>query len=457
MSIIRKMSMVAYCIIMSATVLAGCGNKEQAKEAAVEQTPAVRVSVETQEVKPSSIEEYKEVSSKVSAESEIAIMPKVTGIVSKVNVKVGDKVKKGDILFEIDPKDINLQVETARASVVTANASVVAAQAGLDSARAAKELSTGSSVDTQIATQKSSLANLQIQYEDLAEQVASYEIIYETGGVSKKELDNMKSQLSTLENQLKLAKDNLDILQQKTVQEKEQSAQASIKQAEAGVNQAKAGVSQAEVALQNAMNQLTYTKVKAEVDGIVSQCPVSVGAMISPQSPALTLVDIDTVKIKFDVADDIINKVSVGDKVYTTVDSLPDKKFEGVVASIAPAANSQTMLYPIEVYIKNTDHLLKPGMFATSKLVLDKKGNIITIPLNAVIEKGGEKYVYIVDEKDRAHKIAVEVGIEGEKEIEIISGLNPKDQVVVRGQDYIKDGSEVNIVDAAEDKTEGKD
>ncbi len=84
-------------------------------------------------------------------------------------------------------------------------------------------------------------------------------------------------------------------------------------------------------------------------------------------------------------------------------------------------------------------------MFASIRLVLEQKENTISVPLNTVIESGGEKYVFVVDENNIAHKTIVETGIKNDESIEITSGLNMGDLVVTTGQDFLNDGSTVSI------------
>ncbi|HRU42840.1 MAG TPA: efflux RND transporter periplasmic adaptor subunit, partial [Candidatus Diapherotrites archaeon] len=147
----------------------------------------------------------------------------------------------------------------------------------------------------------------------------------------------------------------------------------------------------------------------------------------------------------FNISDDYINKVSAGTKAYITVSAASDTPYEGTVTYISPAADSTTMLYPVEIYIDNTDNSIKPGMFASLKLITDKKENTVSVPLNAVLEKGGDKFVYIVDENNIAHKKIVETGIKNDEKIEITSGVKNGEKVVVKGQSFLTDGSVVNV------------
>lgn len=432
--------------IMLPFAMTGCGNTSNAEEISQTAAPVASTSVETQILSEGSIQEYKTISSSILAENEVSVIPKVSGTVTKVNFSVGDHVKAGDILFEIDSTDLQIQLKSAQSSVSSSQASVSSAEAGLNSAKANYDMTTGSNLETQISSQKTNVENLERQYNDLVRDLESNKTLLEAGAVSQNTIDNLETQVATAKANLDHAKEQLETLQNQTVEETKRVSQASIEQAQASVNQAQASVNQAQASVESSKQQLSYTKVKAEIDGIVSSCNVTEGSMATSASPAMTIINIDQVKIAFNVTGDVVNDIHVGDTVYTSVDAVSSEAFEAVVSTVAPAADNKTGLYPVEIQINNPDYLLKPGMFAISKLVFNQKENIISVPLNAVIEKNDEKYVFTVDSSNIAHKVVVETGIENDTDIEIVSGLNSSDIVVVKGQDYLSDGSLVNIV-----------
>lgn len=377
----------------------------------------VAISVETQEIAPATIEQYINVSTKVTANNEVSVLPKVSGTVKKVNVNLGDTVKAGDILFEIDDTSMRIAADQAAASLASA-------QAGYD-------MNIGATLENSVKQLQASADSLQIQYDDLLRDLENTKALYEAGSKSKLELDTLQSGVDKLKLQLDTTKENLRLTKEKTIDGTKKSAQA--------------GLQQAKLSYENAQTLLGYTKVKAEIDGVISACNVTQGSMASPQSPAMTIVNTDRLKFAFSISDDYINKVSVGSKAYITVTSASETPYEGTVAYISPAANSSTMMYPVEIYIDKTDYLIKPGMFASLKLVIDRRENTVSVPLNAVLERGGDKFIYVVDEKNVAHKKKVDTGIQNDENIEIVSGVQNGEKVVVVGQSFLSDGSTVNV------------
>lgn len=402
--------------IMIVTALSVYGNKKDAKKGNMEDEK-IAISVEVKKIVPETIEQYINVSSKVMANNEVSVVPKISGTVKKVYVSLGDTVKAGDILFEIDDTEWRLKAEQAEASLASAEANY--------------EKSIGGSLENEISQLQSTVNTYEIQYKDLLKELENTKTLYERGAVSKQELDDLQSSVNKAKLQLDTARENLKLTQEKIAKETEKSGKASVLQAQAE--------------LETARTQLGYTKVKAEIDGIISACDITEGSTVTTQSAAMKIANMDKVKLSFNISDDAINKVSVGSKAYITISAASDTPYEGTVTNISPAADSQTMLYPVEIYIDNVDHRIKPGMFASVNLVLNKKENTISVPLNAVIEKNNEKYVYIVDDNNIAHKKIVETGIRNDTSIEILSGVKTGDLVVIKGQDFISDGSTVNI------------
>lgn len=415
----KKIICTTAVITLSISSFAGCGSKKTSATTSEEQVAAI--SVETKTIKPETIEQYINVSSKVLAENEISVLPKVSGTVKKVNFKLGDTVKAGDVLFEIDDTDTRIQVQQAQAAV--------------NSAQAGYEAQAGASLDNQVYQLEKNVENIQIQYNDLLKNLNHTKELYAVGGASKKEVDDLQSSVDKVKLQLDTAKENLEKTRNEIVSATRNASQAQISQAQASLESAKV--------------QLDRTKVVAEIDGVISSCNVTVGSIASPQSPAMTIVNMDNVKLKLNVSDDAINKLTPGSKAYVTISAASDKVYEGTVANISPAADSQTLLYPVEVYLTNTDGNIKPGMFASIKLVLDNVENTISVPLNAVLEKSGEQYVFVVDEStNTAVKTTVTTGVKNEENIEILSGVKEGQKVVIKGQDFISDGSAVNITAA---------
>ena len=425
-----KKKLIAISILTAISLsCSACGAKPDMAATGSEAVTAIAVNIST--IEPLTIEQYVTVSSKVSSENEVSVIPKVSGTVKEVYVSLGDEVKAGDVLFEIDDTDARLSVQQAQASLNSA-------QAGLESAQANYEANVGGSMEVQIQQLESSVETYQIQYNDLLKTLEQYQQLYEAGSISKQTLDDMQSSVDKAKLQLDTTKNELELQKNQIAEETKKSSQAT-------VNQSEASVAQAQVSLESAQQNLENTKVRAEIDGTIGSLNISKGSTVSTQTEAMTITSLDQIKVSFSVSEDVINRISTGSTVYVTLSAISDEPYETVISNISPTADSQTKLYTVEAYLPNDNHEIKPGMFASIRLVLDQKEDTISVPLNTVIETGGEKYVFVVDENNIAHKTIVETGIKNDESIEITSGLNMGDVVVTTGQDFLSDGSTVSI------------
>lgn len=425
MKVIKGKKLIFLIIAVAVVAVLGIGFLNNRKAGPGGMAPAsnmqpaadVAISVETQEIKPATIEQYVNVSSKVTANNEISVIPKVSGTVKNVYVNLGDTVKAGDVLFEIDDTSLRIAANQAAASLASAQANY--------------DMNIGATLENTVIQLQASADSYQIQYDDLLRDLENTRALYEAGAKSKLELDTLQSSVDKLKLQLDTAKENLRLTREKTIDGTKKSAEATLKQAQ--------------LSYENAQTQLGYTQVKAEIDGVISACNVTAGSTVGAQSAVMTIVNTDKLKFTFNISDDYINRVSAGSKAYITISAASETPYEGTITYISPAANSTTMLYPVEIYIDKTDDKIKPGMFTALKLVVDKRENTVSVPLNAIIEKGDEKFVYIADGNNIAHKRSVETGIRNDKNIEITSGVQNGEKVVVMGQSFLSDGSTVNV------------
>ena len=265
------------------------------------------------------------------------------------------------------------------------------------------------------------LASAKAQYENVSTEWDRIQKLYKESAVSKSQYDAIRTQ--------------------------KEAADAAVKQLSAGLKSAK--------------EQLADTKIKAPISGIISARNYNFGDQTSPQYPAFTIIDMDTVKIYIDIVEYQVAQIKEGQKALIHVNGYPNKVFEGVVAKVYPTLNPLSRSVKAEIVIDNEDLLLKPGMYANVDVITDCKDNVPVIPPYCIIEKtnleylGGEvsntrvkteKYVYVVQE-DIAYQRQIATGIEEANAIEIINGINIGDVIVTRGQHNLSDSTLVRIIE----------
>lgn len=126
------------------------------------------------------------------------------------------------------------------------------------------------------------------------------------------------------------------------------------------------------------------------------------------------------------------------------VSAVGEEPFTGTIATISPAADSLSSTFPISIEISNSEHKLKPGMFAEAKLVLETKEGVLVLPKQAVIDSGDKKYVYVVKD-NKAIQTEITTGIEDDERVEIVSGLQAGDMIVLSGQNKLQNETPVTV------------
>ena len=185
--------------------------------------------------------------------------------------------------------------------------------------------------------------------------------------------------------------------------------------------------------------------VTSPLNGVIAAKGVEQGGFASQASPAYTVMDLSTIKVEVGVSEQTVNEIQLGDKVDVLMTAISELPLEGTVATIAPAAG-QTGMYTVSVELNNSKGIIKSGMMAEVRFTAEHAEDTIVLPRNAVITKDEETYVYIVT-GGKAKKVIVETGIEAGETIEITKGLKDGDAVITKGQTYVSDGEEVNVLD----------
>ncbi len=197
---------------------------------------------------------------------------------------------------------------------------------------------------------------------------------------------------------------------------------------------AKANVKKAQADLNYYYNQLKKTKIIAPTDGIITTIPVEVGDFVNFSQKVVGFISQGTKEIDVNIAESDIAQVKVGQEATIDFDALgPEEKFKAKVVSINPASTivSGVVYYKVKLYLDKEDPRLKPGMTANIDILANKKENILCLPYRYFREKGNQKYVYLKKGKNIILK-GIETGLEGDDNVEIISGLKAGDEVIAQ-------------------------
>jgi len=217
-------------------------------------------------------------------------------------------------------------------------------------------------------------------------------------------------------------------------------------QAVTAVELVAAGLSLAKANLELAQINLRESTIAAPIDGVVTAKHIDEGNLIAQGQCIVSLADIRTVKVVVAVPERYGVRICEGMPVRITFDAVADRVFEADIYSVHPTVDEQTHTMRVEVRLQNDDLLLRPGMFARVRLVLDCHEKAVVVPRDVILGgKIDEPYVYVV-EQGTARKRIVQVGLREGERSEILSGLQPGENLVVNGMYYLADGAAGEVV-----------
>jgi multidrug efflux system membrane fusion protein len=222
--------------------------------------------------------------------------------------------------------------------------------------------------------------------------------------------------------------------------------QSTVDQAQAAYDQANAGIAKTEAIISQKV-------VRAPFDGVLGVRHVEVGQFLTAGTQIVTLTDLSSIYANFTTTEKASATLKDGQTVRIVVDAYPGKVFEGKITTIEPQINTDTRNIRVQATIDNPDHVLKPGMFTTTTVVLPDKPAVVTVPETAVDYTLYGDSVYLITEKKAddgkasltAVRTFVRTGDRINGRAEILSGLKPGDRVVAVGQLKLQSGAPVTI------------
>jgi multidrug efflux pump subunit AcrA (membrane-fusion protein) len=191
----------------------------------------------------------------------------------------------------------------------------------------------------------------------------------------------------------------------------------------------------------------------APISGTIVAIPVRVGMTITQAVPLARIAGDGGLEIRLHVAERFISKMALNLVCEITLDAWPGEVFQGSISELSPTIDIASRTMEIRVNVNDLSSKLKPGMFAKVRIITESKDNIVKIPASAVVNRFGEQFVFVVEkdpedpEIDIVRRQVIVPGIHIDGIMEIQNGLNADDEVVVRGQTLLDDGSRVNIID----------
>ena len=200
----------------------------------------------------------------------------------------------------------------------------------------------------------------------------------------------------------------------------------------------------AQVALSEAQLNLDYTQVRASISGTVMQRNVELGDLINANQPAFVVADLQPLLARIFVPEKRMGQISQGQEAEIAIDALPDQRFTGRVRMINPGVDPQSGTVKVTLEVPAGNGALRPGMFATVRLITQRRPNALIIPKKALVLETDEDDVFALD-SNTVRRVPVKLGLVDGDRVEILSGLEEGRMVVTVGQESLKDGAAVRL------------
>jgi RND family efflux transporter MFP subunit len=337
---------------------------------------------------------------------EVDVHAKVAGYIRVIRVDVGDHVRQGQIMAVLEVPELKAELQGSDAAV----------RRSKDAVRRAKS-------DLQRAQSVHDAAHL--NFSRLKDASAT-----RPGIIAQQELDDAEA--------------------------KDKGAEAQVSADEAAQSEADNQLDVAVASQKQYSAMADYTNIIAPFNGVVTKRYADTGALVqagtasSTQAmPVVRVAETDVLRLILPVPESAVPQVHLGSTVQVRVPAL-NRTFEGKVARFADAVDEETRTMHTEVDVKNTNRSLVQGMYAEISLVLNHKDAALTVPLQAVVRNGSEATVLVVNAQNRLEERRIQLGLEGNDRVEVLSGLKEGDRVLIGSRSEFRVGDQVEPKPIAE-------
>ena len=398
------------CITMILLVfmIISCGKKE---EAVVEKTSRAAVQgIKVETVKSTPVAEGYEAVGTVRSKTTSVLSSKTVGNILAVHVREGDRVRAGQLLIEIDDRDSRAQLQKVQAglrevqdALVEVEQNVHAAESGREAAEAGKALA--------LAT------------------FNRYKALLEQRSVSQQEFDEVQAKLKIAETEVDRAGRML------------QALAAKKSQVVAKTDQVKADIASAQV-------YVGYARINSPIHGVVISKQAEVGSLAAPGVPLLTLEDNSRYRLEVSVEDSMLKKIRIGTPAMISIDALGPQEFSSRMMEIVPASDPGSRSSTVKIDVVGEKggtgnlSLLRSGLFGKARFPVGQK-QLLKVPQKTILQRGQLLSAFVIDPSNTVRLRLVKTGKSYDGEVEVLSGLNDGDRIVVEGMERVKEGDRV--------------
>jgi multidrug efflux pump subunit AcrA (membrane-fusion protein) len=417
----------AMALLAISLVLAGCGNS-QAVQTDHNNAPKA-ITVSTAPVTARQVAADFQETGTFAADESSDVAPPVAGQVASTPVNAGDRVRQGQVICELDHRDAQLKLDQARAQLQEANASLRQAQSRIGWSAGTFD----ANKVPEVAAARANYQSAQAQAQMAAADSQRYANLVTTGDVSRSAFEKARTQQATAEAQANAARQQYEAAANAARQSYEvvSTSQASLEGVKAQLAQAEKG--------------LADTIIRAPFDGFVSARPVAVGEYVALTTKIATIVKTGVLKLQLQTPEDRASQAHLGYTVIARVSAYPDRDFEGKISAVNPSVDSNSRVFILEARFVNPDNALKPGMFATARVLLPGGVEGLFVPNSAVVrDKTTDSHQVWAIQNGKARLRIVTVGEANATEVRILNGLHANEIVALNNQAELFDGAAVS-------------
>ena len=401
-----------FALVLLASSCGGSKANVRKDEANTSAQPAV-IEVTTAPAIVRDLPRFFEASGSLSGDEQTDVTPSIAGKVVAIGVEMGSYVRRGQTIVRLDDVDSRLRVQQAQAQLDQA-------KAGLRQAEEKVGIRPGQSFELNKLPE---VANARVALELAEKNLRRSERLIESGDISRAIYDQQKAQRDQLKEQY-------------------EAALSFARQNYAAVMTARANVANAESQLNLARRSLSYANVYSPIDGFVAERPADLGEYVSITSKVATVVRINPLRVRIDIPEQAIPAVTVGQSVSVTTSAWPDRNFSGRIARISPNVTPTSRTLTVEAEIENSGGVLKPGQFATVRILESRVAPATLVPARAVRTESGVSRVFVIKD-GRAQERLVQLGQAEGDLVEIKSGIAESENVATSNIEQLSDGMAV--------------
>jgi HlyD family secretion protein len=389
----RWVAVLSLAVVVGCTGAAGQARRDQGRSSAI--------AVSTASVQQISVQRTVDLAGTLISPDQAKVSSEAAGVVQSVSVRLGDNVARGQELVRLAPRELELSLERAQSALRQTEA-----QLGMS------DEDSQPLPDDQISAIRTASASL----DDAKTQNQRAEQLASRGLLAGAEVESTRTKLKV--------------------------AEAAYAVALETVRSLKASLQDRRAAYDLAQKKLNDAVIRAPIAGAVAERLVQPGEFIKEDTPVITLVQMDPLKVSTAAQEKYAGVITPGMPIQFSVESYPNDTFRGRIVSVSPAVDQATRTFAVEAELPNPDHRLKPGFFAKGIILTHLDSNVIAAPDDAVSTLAGVSTVFVV-ESGKVRPQNVSLGVHQGNLLEIVEGLRGGETVATSNLNQLSAGVSV--------------